>query len=193
MRLLYKAAHIGVDSKTGLVHTVKAPSANVHDVTKVSELLTGEEEFVYGDSGYLGAEKRENAVIKNNNEEKIKHKINRRPSQSEKFSKSGQYKAKKSEHQRKHRTQISLKILISLTNIIWFYVNKNISIEKIFTANYPIKYSVMCKRITSYNFCAVFPKNHPYARKSNTCSERSQIFLPIERHGTEGLKSRLTN
>ena len=49
--------------------------------------------------------------------------------------------------------------------------SKNISIEKIFTANYPIKYSVMCKRITSYNFCAVFFKNSPYARKSNTYSE----------------------
>mgnify|MGYP001052667420 CR=1 FL=1 len=95
----YKA-HIGVDSKTGLVHTVKVTSANVHDVTKVSELLTGEEEFVYGDSGYLGAEKREDAVIKNNNGKKIKYEINRRPSQIEKLSKSGQYKAKKSEHQK---------------------------------------------------------------------------------------------
>ena len=62
----YKA-HIGVDSKTGLVHTVKATSANVHDVTVISELLRCEEKFVYGDSGYLGAEKGEDAVIKNNN------------------------------------------------------------------------------------------------------------------------------
>ncbi len=30
----------------------------------VPELLTGEEETVYGDSGYLGAEKREGALIK---------------------------------------------------------------------------------------------------------------------------------
>ncbi len=50
----------------GLVHTVKATSANVHDVTGVPSLLTCEEKFIYGDSVYLGAKKRENAVIKNN-------------------------------------------------------------------------------------------------------------------------------
>ena len=45
------------------------------------ELLTGEENLVYGDSGYLGANKRENAVIKNKSGKKITYKINRRPSQ----------------------------------------------------------------------------------------------------------------
>ena len=60
----YKA-HIGVDKDSGLTHTVKATPANVHDVTMMSELLTGEEEIVYGDSGYLGAEKREEAIVKN--------------------------------------------------------------------------------------------------------------------------------
>lgn len=95
----YKA-HIGVDSKTGLVHTIKATSANVHDVTVTHELLTGKENIVYGDSGYLGAEKRENAVIKNESGKKIKYKISRRPSQIKKLSKSGQYKAKKTEHEK---------------------------------------------------------------------------------------------
>ena len=38
----YKA-HIGVDKDSGLVHTIKGTSANVHDVTMVPELLTGEE------------------------------------------------------------------------------------------------------------------------------------------------------
>ncbi len=95
----YKA-HIGVDSQTGLVHTVKSTSANVHDVTVIQELLTGEENLVYGDSGYIGAEKRENAVVKNKYGKKIKYKINRRPSQIKKLSKSGQYKAKKAEHEK---------------------------------------------------------------------------------------------
>ena len=36
----YKA-HIGVDKDSGLTHTVKATPANVHDVTMMSELLTG--------------------------------------------------------------------------------------------------------------------------------------------------------
>ena len=85
----YKA-HIGVDKDSGLVHTVEATSANVHDVAETSKLLTGEEEAVYGDSGYLGAEKRDDAIIRNEAGHKIKYRINRRPSQVKKLSKSGQ-------------------------------------------------------------------------------------------------------
>lgn len=95
----YKA-HIGVDEETGIVHHVKVTSANEHDVTAVPELLHGEEENVYGDSGYLGAQKRENAVKKNKNGKKIKYQINRRPSSTKKLSKSGQYAAKRKEHQK---------------------------------------------------------------------------------------------
>ena len=93
----YKA-HIGVDRDSGLVHTVKATSANVHDVSMTSELLHGEEETVNGDSGYIGAQKRKDAIIRNNKGKKIRYQINRRPSQIKKLSKSGQYKAKKREH-----------------------------------------------------------------------------------------------
>ena len=93
----YKA-HIGVDKDSGLVHTVEATAANVHDVAEVPKLLTGEEEVVYGDSGYLGADKREDAVVRNKSGRKIKYKINRRPSQVKKLSKSGQYAAKRAEH-----------------------------------------------------------------------------------------------
>lgn len=85
----YKA-HIGVDKDSGLVHTVEATAANVYDVAEVPKLLTGEEEVVYGDSGYLGAGKREDAVARNKSGRKIKYKINRRPSQMKKLSKSGQ-------------------------------------------------------------------------------------------------------
>ena len=92
----YKA-HIGVDKDSGLVHTVKATPANIHDVTEVPKLLTGEEEVVYGDSGYLGADKREDTLVRNKSGRKIKYKINRRPSQMKKLSKSGQYAAKKAE------------------------------------------------------------------------------------------------
>ena len=93
----YKA-YIGVDKDSGLVHTVEATAANVHDVAEVPKLLTGEEEAVYGDSGYLGAGKREDAVVRNKAGRKIKYKINRRPSQMKKLSKSGQYAAKRAEH-----------------------------------------------------------------------------------------------
>ena len=77
----YKA-HIGVDKDSGLLHTIKTTSANEHDVTVTSDLLTGKEEEVYGDSGYLGADKRPEAKKKNIYGKRIKYKINRRPSQS---------------------------------------------------------------------------------------------------------------
>lgn len=48
----------------------------------VAELLTGEEQLVYGDSGYLGAEKRTEAVTRNKYGKRIHYKINRRPSQN---------------------------------------------------------------------------------------------------------------
>ncbi len=93
-------AHIGVDKNSGLVHTLKVTSANVHDVTITSQLLTGEEDTVNGDGGYLGAEKREDAVIRNKNGKKIKYIINRRPSSIKKLSASGQYSAKKAERKK---------------------------------------------------------------------------------------------
>ena len=95
----YKA-HIGVDKDSGLVHHLKVTAANVHDVSETSELLTGEEETVYGDSGYLGAGKREDAVVCNKQGGKIKYNLNRRPSQLKKLSKSGQQYAKKAEHKK---------------------------------------------------------------------------------------------
>ena len=79
-------AHIGVDDSSGLVHTVKVTLANKHDVTMTAELMHGDEERLYGDSGYLGADKRENAILKNRSGKKIKYIINRRPSQSKNLS-----------------------------------------------------------------------------------------------------------
>ena len=47
-------AHIGVDSKSGLVHSVVATAANVHDSQPLSALLHGNETRVWGDSAYRG-------------------------------------------------------------------------------------------------------------------------------------------
>jgi IS5 family transposase len=77
----YKA-HIGVDKDTGIVLNLAVTAANNHDITVVPRLLTREEDEVYGDSGYIGAEKREDAVTHNESGKKIKYRINRRPSQS---------------------------------------------------------------------------------------------------------------
>ena len=52
-------AHIGVDAKSGMIHTFKTTSSNEHDLNQLSHLLHGEEEFVSADAGYRGAEKRE--------------------------------------------------------------------------------------------------------------------------------------
>ncbi|MFM7265980.1 MAG: IS5 family transposase, partial [Cyanobium sp.] len=51
--------HIGVDSESGLIHSVETTAANVHDLTPAAELLHGEETVVYADAGYQGIEKRE--------------------------------------------------------------------------------------------------------------------------------------
>ena len=78
--------HIGVDADSGLVHTVETRAANVHDSNMVVELLQGTEEDVYGDSGYLGAEKKDDAILVNNEGKPIRYQINKRPSQLKKAS-----------------------------------------------------------------------------------------------------------
>jgi len=52
-------AHIGVDEFSGLVHHVRCTAANVADVTVMHALLHGNEDSVFSDSGYTGADKRE--------------------------------------------------------------------------------------------------------------------------------------
>ena len=52
-------AHIGVDCETGIVHSMTATAANVHDVTEARNLLHGGETVVWGDAGYQGVHKRE--------------------------------------------------------------------------------------------------------------------------------------
>lgn len=45
-------AHIGVDSKEGLVHSMEAGTAKVHDRREMENLLHGEEKAIFGDKGY---------------------------------------------------------------------------------------------------------------------------------------------
>ena len=52
-------AHIGVDCETGIVHSMTATAANVHDVTDAHNLLHGCETVVWGYAGYQGVHKRE--------------------------------------------------------------------------------------------------------------------------------------
>jgi transposase, IS5 family len=55
-------AHIGVDADSGLVHTVIATAANVGDVTQAGALLHGQEQAAFGDAGYQGVDKRDEAA-----------------------------------------------------------------------------------------------------------------------------------
>ena len=61
LRAFGMEAHIGVDAKSGLVHTVKGTPANANDVTEANALLHGEETDAFGDAGYQGAAKRPDA------------------------------------------------------------------------------------------------------------------------------------
>jgi IS5 family transposase len=47
-------AHIGVDSKEGIVHSVCTSAASVSDVHMLPDLLHGNEKKVWGDAGYQG-------------------------------------------------------------------------------------------------------------------------------------------
>jgi len=50
--------HIGSDKDTGLVHSVATTTANESDLANMYKVLHGEEKGIWGDSGYVGAERR---------------------------------------------------------------------------------------------------------------------------------------
>ena len=47
-----------MDAHSGLVHTIAVTAANAHDITQAANLIREEDEVVYGDSVYLGIQKR---------------------------------------------------------------------------------------------------------------------------------------
>ncbi len=47
-------AHVGVDSKEGIVHSAEATAANTADSKMLTELLHGNERKVWGDAAYQG-------------------------------------------------------------------------------------------------------------------------------------------
>ena len=76
-------AHVGVDVQSGLVHTVRGTAANVSDVVEANSLLHGAETTVFADSGYRGAEKRDDA------KPGVTWQIARRPSSRKPFENTG--------------------------------------------------------------------------------------------------------
>jgi IS5 family transposase len=51
-------AHVGVDAGAGYVHAVRATAASVHDLDEAANLVRSDDEVVYADAGYQGADKR---------------------------------------------------------------------------------------------------------------------------------------
>ena len=70
-------AHVGVDAGTGMVHSVSCTSANVHDIQQAHKLVRKEDEFVNGDAGYVGIQKRQE-ITKDEALSKIQWRINQR-------------------------------------------------------------------------------------------------------------------
>jgi IS5 family transposase len=54
-------AHIGVDAKSGLVHTVKTTTAKVHDARMTDDLIRADDKVIFGDKGYV-SDKRKRAA-----------------------------------------------------------------------------------------------------------------------------------
>lgn len=69
--------HIGVDTDSGLVHTLRGTAANVADVNVLGELLHGGEESLHGDSAYhskqLKAQAEASGIEFNVNQRGTKH------------------------------------------------------------------------------------------------------------------------
>ncbi len=72
-------SHIGVDAGSGLVHSIENTAANISDVVVASKLIRDDDTVVYGDSGYIGIEKRKE-VIENVEMSKVTFRLNKRRS-----------------------------------------------------------------------------------------------------------------
>jgi IS5 family transposase len=68
-------AHIGADA--GMVHSVSCTAANVHDIQEAHKLVRADDEFVNGDAGYIGIERREE-IREDKHLSKIQWRINQR-------------------------------------------------------------------------------------------------------------------
>ena len=73
--------HSGVDAGSDYVHTITATADNASNISEAHNLIREEDAFVYGDSGYLGLEKRKE-IKEDEHLSNVKCRICRRPSQS---------------------------------------------------------------------------------------------------------------
>jgi len=74
--------HIGVDAYSGIVHSaymprVEATAANVSDIEMAHKLIREDDDFVNGDAGYAGIEKREE-IMNDEHLSKVEYRVNAR-------------------------------------------------------------------------------------------------------------------
>ena len=96
--------HIGVDAESGFIHTVETTAANEADITVAHKLLHGEEEFMYGDAGYVGSEKREEFTDR----PELSHQITKRRSSVNKLSEC--QRTDEIRHHEKEKSRIRAKV-----------------------------------------------------------------------------------
>ena len=87
--------HVGVDKSTGYVYSMETTAANAHDITAASKLICEDDEVVYGDSGYIGIEKRE-IITENEKLSSIDYRICRCPQSLERLPESNMCSASSS-------------------------------------------------------------------------------------------------
>ena len=73
--------HSGTDAATGYVHTITGTAANVHDIVQAHALIRADDHSVYGDTGYLGVEKRAE-ILEDPHLSSVDYRIAKRPSQN---------------------------------------------------------------------------------------------------------------
>lgn len=112
--------HIGVDAGTGLIHTVVVTAANVHDVTQRALLVRADDDVVYGDSGYIGVEKRKE-IVKDKVLNQKEYRICKRPGALKGVKQNGLRWADKDEEQRKSLVRRKVEFAFRLAKGIFGY------------------------------------------------------------------------
>jgi IS5 family transposase len=76
--------HIGVCAGSGYIHSHTTTAANAHDITEAHNLIREDDDFVGGDSGYIGLEKRDE-ITSNPDLANKRYEMVKRPSRLKKF------------------------------------------------------------------------------------------------------------
>lgn len=125
--------HIGVDAGSGYVTAVEGTAANVHDIMAAPKLLRPDDHVVYGDSAFLGLEKREE-IVNHPTLCGIECRVNRRPGKAyRKYANNGQGWEKEIERQKSSvRSKVEfpfrfLKVQCGFRKTVYKGIRKNLN------------------------------------------------------------------